>query len=274
MVAIELDSPLAGLPELETAALAGGRISYRKAGSGPGLLCLHGLGGGSKSWAHQLRDLADRFTVVAWDCPGYGASDRREPSVDAYADAAAELIRHLDLAPVLLVGHSMGGLVAGALAARHPDLVDRLVLSCTFWGEAIPAGQPISPNFADRFEDRKNLDDDAFGLARATGMTGPDVDHETFEAVAEIAGEIRLPGYEDACRVLSHTDNRPLLAELDLPVLVVEAEHDSVMRRERTEPLAAMIPGARRVTLPGVGHAPYIEDGAAYNAMLREFADR
>ena len=233
---------------------------------------MHGLGGGSKSWVHQLSGLADRHTVVAWDCPGYGGSAQRDGSDRAYGEAAAELIEHLGLAPVLLVGHSMGGIIAARMAHQRPDLVSRLVLSCTFWGEAVPVDQPIGPMFADRLEDRREKDDDAFGLARATGMTGPDVDEETFEAVAEIAGEIRLPGYEDACSVLSHADTRDALKALTIPTLVVDAEHDSVIRRERTDPLAALLRNVKRVTLTGVGHAPYIEDGPAYNTMLSEFA--
>lgn len=259
------------LPPLTTAELPGGGISFRKTGDGPGLFCLHGLGGGSKSWQRQLAGLSDSFTVVAWDCPGYGGSQRRAPTAQSYADAAAQLIEHLGIGPCYVVGHSMGGIVAARLAGSRPDLVSRLVLSCTFWGEGGADDAPIGANWAKRLDDRRTMDDDSFGLARATGMTGPDVDEETFEAVAEIAGEIRLDGYEDACRVLSSSDNRDVLPGLKMPVMVVDAEHDSVVRRDRIEPLVAMIPGCRTTTMQGVGHAPYLEDADGYNAMLRAF---
>lgn len=258
-------------PALETANLPGGAIAYRKAGSGPTLFCMHGLGGGSASWQRQLAGLSDGFTVVAWDCPGYGGSARRAPNAQSYADAAAQLIDHLALGPVTLIGHSMGGILAPRLAASRPDLVSRLVLSCTFKGEGGDPDGPIGDSWAKRLNERREMDDDSFGLARATGMTGPDVDEETFEIVAAIAGEIRAEGYEDACRVLTGSENSDVLPKLDIPVLVVDAEHDSVVRRDRIEPLVALLPGCARHTMTGVGHAPYIEDAEAYNAMLRGF---
>jgi len=260
-------------PSLEFADLPGGKIAFRRAGTGPVILCLHGLGGGSKSWRRQFEDLSSAFTVIAWDAPGYGGSDRRAPRVDAYAEAAAALIEALGVAPVTLVGHSMGGIVASRLASIRPELVARLVLSCTFWGEARADGEPLAEGYAKRLADRKALSAEAFGRARAGSMTGPDVDPAIFAEVAGIASEIRADGFADACRLLNHADNRTILPTLRLPVLVLGAEHDSVVRNDRIEPLAVLVPGCARVTVTGVGHAPYLEDAKQYNRVLREFVN-
>lgn len=259
------------LPPLETVDLADGAIAFRRAGSGPAVLCLHGLGGGSKSWRQQFEGLASEFTVVAWDAPGYGGSDRRVGRVEVYAEAAAALIDALGIAPVTLVGHSMGGVVAARLAGTRPELITRLVLSCTFSGEARAEGEPLADGYAKRVADFETLPAKAFGRARATNMTGPNVDPTIFEEVAGIAGEIRASGYGDACRLLNHADNRAILPTLAMPVLVLDAEHDGVMTPERMAPLLALLPESARATVPGAGHAPYIEDGPRYNRILRDF---
>ena len=69
---------------------AGRRFSYRRAGRGPDLVLLHGIGSGSASWVHQLAHFQDRHRVTAWDAPGYGGSDpleRAEPAATDYARA-------------------------------------------------------------------------------------------------------------------------------------------------------------------------------------------
>ena len=261
------------LPPLELTDLPGGRVAFRRCGSGPAILCLHGLGGGSKSWSRQFEDLSSEFTVVAWDAPGYGGSDRRAPRLDAYAEAAVALIEVLGIAPGTLVGHSMGGVVAARLAAIRPGLVTRLELSCTFWGEARAEDAPLVEGYAQRLVDHAHLSVEAFGRARARGMTGPNVDPDIFDEVAGIASEIRGDGFADTCHVLNHADNRAILPALRMPVLVLSAEHDSVVRNDRIEPLAALLPGCVRAIVTGAGHAPYLEDAGQYDRILREFVN-
>ncbi|GAA3097112.1 hypothetical protein GCM10020254_48050 [Streptomyces goshikiensis] len=97
----------------------------------PAVLLLHGLMGRAFHWAGTARWLAERHRVVALDQRGHGQSDR--PATGPYtreafvADAEA-VIEQLGLAPVTLIGHSMGALTAWQLAARHPDLVRALVI--------------------------------------------------------------------------------------------------------------------------------------------------
>lgn len=259
------------LPPLETVDLGGGAVAFRRAGLGPAILCLHGLGGASKSWRQQFEELASEFTVVAWDAPGYGGSDRRLGRVDVYAETAAALIDTLGIAPVALVGHSMGGVVAARLAGTRPELVDRLVLSCTFCGEGRPEGEDLTEGYAKRLSDFETLSREEFGRARAASMTGPNVAPAILEEAAGIASEIRASGYRDACRLLNHADNHAILPTLAMPVLVLDAEHDGVMTPERMAPLLALLPKCARATVTGSGHAPYIEDGAQYNRILRDF---
>jgi pimeloyl-ACP methyl ester carboxylesterase len=77
----------------------------------------------ARSWTNQLRGLAPAFAAVAIDLPGHAEPDpASEATVESYADAAAGLLDALGTGPVTVAGHSLGGAVAMALAARHPEL--------------------------------------------------------------------------------------------------------------------------------------------------------
>jgi len=105
-------------------------LHTREAGDGPLLLCLHGIGSSSASFAPQLTAFADRMRVVAWDAPGYAASPdlADPPGMDGYADLAAALITGLGHGEAVVLGMSFGGVIAARLAQRHPSLVRALVL--------------------------------------------------------------------------------------------------------------------------------------------------
>lgn len=254
--------------------LPGGALTYRTAGAGYPLVFLHGLGGNSTSWIQQLETLSDEFTVIAWDAPGYGGSDRRPPDAEAHAEAAAELIEALGVPPVALVGHSMGGVVAGRLAARRPELLSMLVLSSTFAGKDASPEDPLSEGFQKRIEELRTLDREQFGLARAKAMVAKNASPGVVRAVAGIAADVTTDGFIDACTMLNSADNRPWLGEIRLPTLILEAAEDAIITGDEGEILSQLIPHAERHTQPGVGHAPYLENPEQYNQALTAFIRR
>ena len=101
---------------------AGGDIAYRRAGQGPLLVLLHGIGSGSGSWLRQLQTLQSRYTVLAWDAPGYGQSTpvgNDWPTAADYGARVWQWLQALGLAqqPIRLAGHSLGCLMAAAAVA-------------------------------------------------------------------------------------------------------------------------------------------------------------
>src|SRR5450432_251898 len=107
---------------------------FVEAGSGDvTVLMLHGIGGGRDAFAHQMRPLADAgFHAVAWDMPGYGHSAIADPySFETLADECIELIDVLAPERLVLLGHSMGGMVAQEVAARVPERIEGLALAGT-----------------------------------------------------------------------------------------------------------------------------------------------
>ena len=134
-------------PELKMIETPGGAISYRESGSGPVLLLMHGIGGNSRSWRHQLETLSDHFHVIAWDAPAYGKSVERVASLEEYTVAVIEFLDALSITNVNLLGHSMGGVVAQGVAGFHPARVTKLILSSTFMGHGAAESSPLGQGY-------------------------------------------------------------------------------------------------------------------------------
>src|SRR4051812_47219042 len=102
-------------------------------GGGPTVLMLHGIGGGHLSFAPQVETLASSgYRAVAWDMPGYGRSAPIEPyTFKGLAQSCIALIETLNCGDVVLLGHSMGGMIAQEVMARRPELVSKLILCGT-----------------------------------------------------------------------------------------------------------------------------------------------
>lgn len=105
-------------------------VFYETRGRGDPVLLVHGLGSSTEDWEPQVDALAREFTVVAYDVRGHGRTGKPAGtySVTQFAADAASLITALALAPVHVVGLSMGGMIAFQLAADHPELVRSLVI--------------------------------------------------------------------------------------------------------------------------------------------------
>jgi pimeloyl-ACP methyl ester carboxylesterase len=108
----------------------GHRVSFRRAGSGPCIVLLHGITGSSRTWDEVIPPLAERHTVIAPDLLGHGesAKPRGDYSLGAYASGVRDLLIALGIEKATVVGHSLGGGVAMQFAYQFPDRVDRLVL--------------------------------------------------------------------------------------------------------------------------------------------------
>ncbi len=262
---------LADAPDRRVVALPGGDVSYKEAGQGPAIVLLHGLLGNADSWVWQLRDLSDRFRVIAWDAPGYGLSDPAESDADIFAGILANLLDRLKVSEATVVGHSMGGVVAAALSKRPGNLMARLMLSCSHAGYAEPKDTPPSKKLTDRLKELAELGGDAYGRARAPGMVAPDASDAVLELAGRIAAQTRAEGLSAASRMLQFADMRSRYADLALPMLVLNGDRDTVVRAEFKKELIALTPDARHEVMRGVAHAPYLEDPETYNRLIRSF---
>ena len=250
-------------------------------GSGPRTVALlHGVGGGRRIWnadcGGTAQTLADAgWRVVAFDLPGYGDSPLPATmSTAVMAAAVADSLRALDARPAVLLGHSMGGMVAQELAATDPEAVQALILACTSPAFGKPGGDWQQGFLRDRLAPL----DAGQGMAAlaqqlVAGMVSPQA---TPQAIAQGAGVMaRVPEatYRAALQAIVSFDRRAALPGIRVPTLCLAAEHD------RTAPLAVMqrmaehIPGARTALVRGAGHLANIEQPAAFAAAVIAFLD-
>lgn len=235
------------------------------------MVFLHGLLGNSRSWAFQFEHLSRNFRVIAWDAPGYGQSSLVPAAIEAYVDALRDLVAHLGPSRVALVGHSMGGAVAACFAARCPELVSRLVLSCTHAGYGDPETAPMSSKFARRMREFEEIGAIAYGINRAHDLLPASASAAVFLHAAEIASETTPEGLRRATRMLQCADNRPLLPTLTMPSLILTGEMDRDVRPDLKADLLRLTPMARHIEMPGLGHAPYFEAPDYYSDLVARF---
>lgn len=261
----------------ETVTINGIDINYLRAGNGPPLVMLHGIGGNASQFQHQIDDLSDAWTVASWDAPGYGSSG--DPGDDwlmnDYADALAGWLDALGFDSVSLLGQSWGGVLAQTFVGRYPARVRALVLSDTsMGGRAQPDAERLAGLNA-RLSALETMTPAQMAAARTPAVLGPNPTTAQLREAETMMAQIRPTGYRRAAIALAEADTRPIHAGIAVPTLILAGEFDKIVRSSTAAELQAAIPGARLVTIAGVGHLSGQEDPKTYNAALRSFlADR
>ena len=260
--------------ELLHAEVAGHSIAYRRVGHGPAMVLLHGFTLDSRMWERQLADLSDRFTMVAWDAPGAGASSD-PPDPFTMADWAGVLAEFLDVAQIErahIVGLSWGGVLAQELYRLDPDRFVSLVLADTYagWKGCFP--QSVCGDRLARCVRESELPPEEF-VARwvpvefFTAAASPELAAE----MAQIVGGFHPHGFRLMAKSLAETDTTDLLPTIDVPTLLLWGDGDRRSPLSVAEQFRDAIPGAELSILGGAGHVSNMEQPAAFNAEVRRF---
>jgi len=253
----------------------GGRIAFAVVGSGPAVvLPAWWVSNVAEDWHFDplrrfIEGLAAGRMVVRYDRLGTGLSDRERPPetfTPEFEDATlCAVLDELELEHVTLVGISSGACIAVSFAARRPERVDRLVLYGSY-----ADGHALGPP-----EARAGL----VGLVRShwglgsrllADVFGPSWSPETraaFTVFQRASADAHVAA--DLLNLIYETDVRDALARIYAPVLVVHREQDRAMRLRGAREVAALLPRADLVTLPGDAHLPWDGDG---DAVLRAVA--
>jgi pimeloyl-ACP methyl ester carboxylesterase len=248
------------------------QIAYREAGSGQPLLLLHGAMSESWEWHRQLDALSDRWHVVAWDAPGCGESDDPPAgwSLTDYARCVVGFCRSLGLVAPLLGGLSFGGGLALAVYREAPALPRSLTLLSAYagWRGSLPADE-VAARLAGCLE----LAAHPVPPAREDGLafTGPHPAPEVLDELLAIAQRVRPAVLADMGQAFAEADLREVLPAVAVPTLVMVGLEDRRCRPAVGEAIAAAVPQARLIAVPGVGHALHQEAPAAVNEAMRAF---
>jgi pimeloyl-ACP methyl ester carboxylesterase len=242
--------------------------------SRPALVFLHGIGGRASGWAPVMAACAEAgWSCLAWDMPGYGDSPLISPyDFDGLSDALAALLRARGVRRAVLVGHSMGGMVALQHWARHAEQVAGLVLVASS-----PAFGNGSGEFQQRFvaarlaplDAGQSLADLAPKLVPT--MLAPKHEPAVREAAQACMGSISNDAYRAALHALVQFEQRAALATITVPTLCVAGELDQTSSPAVVERMASKIAGARYVCMPGVNHLLTFEQPQAFAQLLLDF---
>jgi 3-oxoadipate enol-lactonase len=245
-------------------------------GAGPTVLMLHGIGGGHLAFAPQVESLAQAgYRAVAWDMPGYGHSAPVEPyTFKALAERCMALIESLmgGPRPLILLGHSMGGMVAQEVVARRPGLVSRLILCGTSPAFGRSDGEWQSQFVASRtapLDAGHSMADLAASLVPA--MVGLAALPAGVQLAQHCMGQVSAATYRRALQCLMGFDRRAQLGAIRVPTLVLAGQHDPNAPPAVMRAMAGQISGSRYVELAGVGHLHNLEDPDGFDGAVLDF---
>jgi pimeloyl-ACP methyl ester carboxylesterase len=245
------------------ADLHGVRIRYRESGvgrPGPPVLFLHGAGGSSAIWLTSLHRLARLRHAVAIDLPNHGRSTGAAASFDDLLGAVGATAATLCLGRSVLVGHSLGGLLALAAALAFPDKVAGLVLV------ASSARFTVSPRLMDVLTHHFSRWPELLAEMGFSPATPADV-RRRGASLASQAGQEQTRTDFVLC---TERDVTGQLGAIACPTLIVTGADDLLCPPKWGDVLEAGIPGARRVALPRCGHFPMLEQPDTYGALLTD----
>jgi pimeloyl-ACP methyl ester carboxylesterase len=247
------------------------------AGSGPAVLLLHGIGDNSLAWEPVFARLSEKFTVIAPDFLGHGYSDRprADYSVPAFANGMRDLLTYLDIERVTVVGHSLGGGVAGQFAYQYPEMVERLVLIATggVTKDVNPALRALSlpfselvlgvisipgvlPAFSTIARTAQNLM--PVSLFRDNNEIARVLERMPEKGSAEVFARTLRSAVDWRGQVVTMLDRCYLSAAI--PTLIVWGSDDKVIPVSHAHMLHSAMPGSQLEIFDGSGHFPFRDD--------------
>ncbi|KAA1010914.1 alpha/beta fold hydrolase [Paraburkholderia panacisoli] len=252
-------------------------LSYREAGGADSdalpLVLLHGIGSGAASWVQQFDVLGASRRVLAWDAPGYGRSTpvaAASPVADDYATALKDWLDALGIERCVLVGHSLGAIIAGAFATTHPRRVAGLLLLSPAGGYGAASAEVRETKRDQRLAMLKELGPQGLAEKRSANMLSAHASEEARAWVRWNMSRVIPHGYAQATHLLANADLAADLARYSGRVNVAVGADDAITPPAACERLAQAARTPLQV-VPHAGHAGYIEAPAAYTAIIDTF---
>jgi 3-oxoadipate enol-lactonase len=241
----------------------------------PVLVLLHALATHSEIWRPQLAAWSTAFRVVRIDLPGHGASPPPAGPMDlaAYATQVGEALDALAIERATLVGLSLGGMVAQAMALQQPQRVQALVLAHTS-ARTEPAVREVWQRRFEQFE--------RHGLQRQVAPTLERWFTRTFAAACPltmdwVAAQIRTTspaGYAAAVQAIQALDHLDRLADIPVPALVIAGDCDAAVPPPLAAGLAARLRRAELLVLEDAGHLGNVQQPLRFTEAVGRFVQQ
>lgn len=262
----------------QTTAADGCRITYRIWGnpnSKARIALVHSLAMDGAFWGETVSALGPDFEVLAIDCRGHGQSDKPDGpyEIDTFADDLLTVMNDAGWRVATVAGASMGGCVALAFAARHPDRCSALGL--------IDTTATYGPGAEKPWEARaqKALTEGMGPLAdfqRDRWFSEPfrEAHPDRVEATLAVFMANNTSAFAETCRMLGRVDLRAALPAFTMPTEIIVGEHDYATPPDMARAMQQAIPGAKMHILPDMRHLTPLEVPNVVAEMLRQLTVR
>lgn len=252
------------------------RLAISRAGSGPCVLFLHGIGGNRSNWNEQVEFFAAQgYLAVSLDMRGYGESSDYEGPLDFIADFSGDVLRtldHLQVAQAHIVGLSMGGRVARWFYLAHRGRVASLTLANTQPGFDSFGPQATEDFLAARLgplQAGHEPADLAHDLAR--GLIGVSAVAGAYDRLVASMSALHRTSYMKTVRASAEQDRGYDLSAIAVPTLVIAGEEDKLYSPALAASMAGRIEGAQLKVISGAGHLSNMEQPERFNACVLSF---
>ncbi|WP_240349251.1 alpha/beta fold hydrolase [Halomonas binhaiensis] len=256
-------------------ALAEGRQSWRESGEGPAIVLLHGISSGAASWAPLTAHL-NGYRVLAWDAPGYADSQPlsgAHPSAGDYARRLDAWLESLGIERCVLVGHSLGAMMASAYTALRPERLAGVVLADPALGYRDADADKRDEVYRSRWTMLAEQGHEAYAAARAPRLLRDDANPDDIARVREGMQRLHVEGFAQASWMLANDALEGYLngSTLNVPAIVLCGDEDRITTPQASRALA------ERLDLPyhaiaHAGHASYIDAPQAFAAVVDTFS--
>jgi pimeloyl-ACP methyl ester carboxylesterase len=267
--------------------LHGHTLSYVDSGSGEAILFVHGLLGSHRNWRYLVDRLDNTNRVTVPDLFGHGASEKHEGDYSPSAQAATlrDLINHLGIDRVTIVGHSLGGGISLAFCYLFPERVERLVLvgtgglgrevSPVLRAASLPVADWVLPVIASPW-----VRGGAEIVGRGLSLFGWRASHDiraAWEGFTELSDADARRAFLATTRAVMNSRGQTIAAHeyllelAALPVLVVWGTNDMVIPVDHAKRLSELAPACRVEIFEGAGHFPHLDQPDRFADVLRDF---
>ncbi len=258
---------------MPTVDLSGLSVGYRIVGDGPVLVLLHGFAVDSRVWRPQLESLSDQFTVIAWDAPGAGQSSDPPPryGIDDWSDCLAAFLDAIGVQRAHVLGLSWGGLLAQVFYRHHSARVRTLILADTYagWKGSLP--EPIPDERLAACLRDAALPPEAFTSRYVPQMFGEWATEDVRGELANIMSGFHPNGFKLMATALAQADTRDLLANIEVPTLLIWGDADARSPITVAQQFLDAITGAQLAIISGAGHVSNLEQPSQFNSEVHRF---
>jgi 3-oxoadipate enol-lactonase len=250
------------------------RIAVDRAGTGPMVILMHGIGGNRTNWHDQLPAFAAQFHALSWDARGYGSSDDYEGPLD-FGDFARDLARVLDhfrVSRAHIVGLSMGGLIAMDFYSGYPERVATLTIC-----DSLPGFNHLTPEQRREFVRLRQepllagKEPRDIAAVVAETLIGKSACPGSFERLVASMSALHRQSYLKTIEASTSYHRSFELENIAVPAHIVVGDEDRLTTPEMSRRMTKRIPDARLTVIEGAGHLSNIEQPEKFNRAVLAF---